>query len=94
MRALVGLTILITLFAMVAPLWVAVLASSLLFGWAHIYQGYAGVARVTVIGLVMAGVYLLSGSIWVPVAVHALADIIQFQMAREVIASPEMAVAV
>jgi uncharacterized protein len=58
--------------------WVALIVSVLLFGGLHIYQGVAGVAGTTVIGLVLLALYLASGSILVPIVVHALIDVRSF----------------
>jgi uncharacterized protein len=58
--------------------WLALIVSILLFGGLHIYQGVAGVAGTTVIGLVLLALYLASGSILVPIVVHALIDVRSF----------------
>ena len=50
----------------------AVLASVLLFGALHIYQGVWGVAGTTVIGTILMGLYAVSGTIILPIVVHAL----------------------
>jgi membrane protease YdiL (CAAX protease family) len=47
---------------------------SLFFGLAHIYQGWAGAAAAGTLGLVLAGLYLLTGSLFLPMAIHALVD--------------------
>lgn len=56
------------------PYWAAVAISSVLFGLAHLYQGSRGIIGTTVVGLVMIGLYLLSGSLWVPMLLHAVYD--------------------
>ncbi|MFZ2964813.1 MAG: CPBP family intramembrane glutamic endopeptidase [Rhodoglobus sp.] len=53
----------------------AVFGSVLLFGALHAYQGVAGVVGTTLIGAVFMAAYLLSGSILVPIALHALFDV-------------------
>ncbi|MDT9598561.1 CPBP family intramembrane glutamic endopeptidase [Sphingosinicella rhizophila] len=63
------------------PLWGAVIASSVLFGLGHIYQGVAGTVSTTFIGLVMALAYLATGSLWVAIGLHALLDISSMLMA-------------
>lgn len=60
----------------------AVIASSLVFGLGHLYQGPPGVLKTTVAGLVVAGVYLLSGSLWLPMILHAFVDINAGQLSR------------
>ena len=54
---------------------VAVLASSSAFGLGHLYQGVRGVALTAAIGLFMAALYVLSGSLLVPMVVHATLDL-------------------
>lgn len=53
----------------------AVLASSAAFGLGHLYQGVRGVAITAALGLFMAALYLLSGSLLVPMVVHAALDL-------------------
>jgi membrane protease YdiL (CAAX protease family) len=50
-------------------------AASLIFGIAHLYQGWKGVLGTTVAGLLFAGIYLASGSIWLPALLHALVNL-------------------
>jgi membrane protease YdiL (CAAX protease family) len=45
------------------------------FGVMHFYQGWAGVVATSIVGIVMAMVYLASGNIWVAVIVHAAIDL-------------------
>jgi membrane protease YdiL (CAAX protease family) len=63
---------------------VAVLASSAAFGLGHLYQGVRGVALTAAIGLFMAALYVLSGSLLAPMVVHAALD-----LRLLVIATPE-----
>jgi membrane protease YdiL (CAAX protease family) len=59
------------------PLWVAAIISAVLFGLAHSYQGIKSVPKVTAVGLALAGLYVLSGSLWLPILAHILADMVQ-----------------
>ena len=59
------------------PTWAAVIVSAIAFGLGHSYQGTGGVARVTAIGLVFGAMYILTGSIWVPIVAHILLDALQ-----------------
>jgi len=55
----------------------ALLASSVLFGYGHYYKGPAGILQSTVSGLILGGTYLLSRrNLWVPVIAHGFADTI------------------
>jgi uncharacterized protein len=53
----------------------AFLAASVLFGLLHIYQKVWGVLGAVILGVVFSVVYLLTGSIWVVIVVHALVDL-------------------
>jgi uncharacterized protein len=53
----------------------AFVAASVLFGLLHLYQKVWGVLGATVLGLGFSLVYLLTGSIWVVIVVHALIDL-------------------
>ena len=66
--------------SLVAPAWVAIIASAVAFGIGHAYQGVAGILKTGVAGLVFGGLYLLAGSLWVPMFVHAALDVIQGSM--------------
>lgn len=61
----------------VMPLWVAAIVSSVVFGLLHIYQGTANALRVIPIGAVLGGLYLLTGSVWLPIILHAVFDAVQ-----------------
>jgi membrane protease YdiL (CAAX protease family) len=53
----------------------AFLVASVLFGLLHVYQKVWGVLGAVILGLVFSVVYLLTGSIWVVIIVHALVDL-------------------
>jgi membrane protease YdiL (CAAX protease family) len=50
--------------------------AGIVFGLAHIYQGWGGALATFVLGLVLAGLYLGTGSLLAPVAVHVLIDLV------------------
>lgn len=52
----------------------AVLASTLLFGWGHLYQGAAGIVRTGIVGLLYAGAYVVTGSLLAPMLLHVVMD--------------------
>lgn len=58
----------------------AVVVSSLVFAVAHLYQGAGGTARAFTIALVLAAIYLLSGSIVLAALAHVLLDAISGRM--------------
>jgi len=53
----------------------AVVLSSILFGIAHLYQGWKGGLRAGVVGLILAISYVLLGSLWIPILLHIVVDI-------------------
>src|SRR5690349_11888738 len=53
----------------------AAIVSSVLFGFGHLYQGLKGVLQTGLVGAFMATIYLLSGSLVLPMLIHALMDI-------------------
>lgn len=57
-------------------LLMAVALTSLVFGLGHIYQGVGGAIQIFAAGLFLGGIYILSGSLWVPMAAHAIIDIV------------------
>jgi membrane protease YdiL (CAAX protease family) len=57
------------------PPIVAVLASSVLFGLAHLYQGWLGMLLTTLLALIMAWIYLPTGSLLLPIVLHVLIDL-------------------
>jgi membrane protease YdiL (CAAX protease family) len=54
--------------------WGSWFASGVVFGAAHLYLGPAAVWRAGAVGLVAGGLYLLTGSLWIPMLLHALLD--------------------
>lgn len=69
-----------------APLWTAVLLSSVLFGFAHAYQAlWPNVLNTGLVGLGLAVLYLLTGSLWLPMLAHAIFDILQGDLAAELL---------
>lgn len=71
-------------FRLFLPLAVAAAAGSgvvgfavatLLFGLAHRYQGWSGMVATSGAGLLLAAIYLASGSIWVAAALHAILNL-------------------
>lgn len=54
----------------------AVLVPTLAFGLLHAYQGAHGVARTTLMGLVLAGGVAWSGTLWSAMVAHAVLDLI------------------
>ena len=71
----------------IEAMWPAALLSSLGFGLGHTYQGPKGVLKVILLGLVFAGLYMLTGSIWLLIVLHAVLDLVYGSLWRAVIAA-------
>ena len=67
------------------PVWGAAVLSTVGFAAAHAYQGAANVPRITLVGAVFTGLYLLTGSVWVPIVLHAAVDVLQGRTAYDVL---------
>jgi membrane protease YdiL (CAAX protease family) len=53
----------------------AVAVAAIIFGAGHFYQGVRGMLLTAVVGAFLAGVYLVSGSLFAAMAIHALMDL-------------------
>ena len=69
----------------VMPIWAAAIISAVAFGLAHSYQGLANVPRVTMVGAVLAGLFLLTGSLWLSMILHGAVDQLQGRLAYELL---------
>ncbi|OCA83025.1 hypothetical protein A8F94_17930 [Bacillus sp. FJAT-27225] len=56
------------------PLWLVLIAGSVLFGLAHTYQGYGNVIKTSLIGLFFALLYISLGSVIPLILLHFLID--------------------
>ena len=56
--------------------WAGFGLAALLFGVAHWYQGWKGVAATSVMGVLFTALYLASGRLWVVVVFHAFLDLV------------------
>lgn len=54
----------------------AFVIAGLIFGAVHFYQGIAGIVATTIIGGLMAVIYLWTGNLWIAVGAHALLDLV------------------
>jgi membrane protease YdiL (CAAX protease family) len=67
------------------PLWAAAAISTIGFAAGHSYQGAAHVPGILIIGAVFTGLYVLTGSIWLPMILHILVDVLQGRGVYELI---------
>lgn len=51
------------------------LAAAVLFGAAHLHQGWGRVAGTGLMGAILTGVYLSTGALWIPMVVHVLVEL-------------------
>jgi membrane protease YdiL (CAAX protease family) len=49
--------------------------TAIVFGWAHLYQGLTGVLATGALGGLLAILYAATGSLLLPVLLHALLDL-------------------
>lgn len=68
----------------VMPVWAAAVLSSAGFGVAHAYQGLKNVPKITLVGASFAVLFVLSGSLWLPMIFHTIIDVTQGRLAYEV----------
>ena len=52
----------------------AVIVGAMIFGFGHLYQGRRGMLTTALVGLVFGVIFRVSGSLWIAMALHALAD--------------------
>jgi uncharacterized protein len=57
------------------PDWVLVVVAAVAFGLAHAYQGIGGIVLTGVLGGILAALYLSTGSLLLPVLLHAVVDL-------------------
>jgi membrane protease YdiL (CAAX protease family) len=72
------------------PIWGAAVVSTVGFGVAHAYQGVGNLPRITLVGAVFAVLFLLTGSLWLPIILHAAIDIVQGRLGYEVMHRTEL----
>lgn len=66
------------------PLGIAALVSTIAFGIAHAYQGWRQVPSVTAVGAALTALYLLTGTLWMSIALHIAIDVLQGKLGFEI----------
>lgn len=56
--------------------WPAAAFTSVAFGVLHAYQGSLGMFRTAALGFVLAGSFVISGSVWPAIAAHVVIDLV------------------
>ncbi len=54
--------------------YIVLAAASIIFGLMHVYQGVSGIIRTGLTGLLIGALYVSSGSLWLPIALHFTID--------------------
>jgi membrane protease YdiL (CAAX protease family) len=67
--------------------------SSIAFGLAHLYQGRSGVVSTGVGGFAFGLLAMFTGSLWLPMLLHSLADLQALAMYHPACDAPEEAAA-
>jgi membrane protease YdiL (CAAX protease family) len=65
---------LIGVFAMVFPVWIAASIATAVFVLAHLYQGPSGMLRILPVSAGLALIFVIGGSLWPVMILHALTD--------------------
>ena len=63
------------LVAVIGNLILAFALAAVIFGLLHLYQGWFGVLATSLAGLFFTFIYLVTGNIWIAVAIHSLANL-------------------
>jgi membrane protease YdiL (CAAX protease family) len=65
--------------------WPAVGLAAVVFGIGHAYQGPRGMIKTTAVGLVLGSLFVLAGSLWAPMLLHAVVDLTSGYMGRRAV---------
>jgi membrane protease YdiL (CAAX protease family) len=68
--------------------WPAVVVSTIIFGLGHAYQGWKGIGKTSTAGLALALLAVGSGSLFLPILLHAVGDLASGQMLGKSIRRP------
>ncbi len=62
--------------------WAPIIASAVMFGLGHAYQGWLGVVQTTLIGIVLAYYTIRWGTLWPAIVAHATLDLTSLAVIR------------
>lgn len=65
--------------------WLAILLPAFLFSIGHVYQGYLAVLKTLFMAIILGWVFILTQSLWIPIILHFLVDIISGYVAMKVL---------
>ncbi len=69
---------------------IALVLSSILFGFAHVYLGFSHVIKTSIVGLVFAIIVYASGSLWPAIIIHAVMDMVAGDLAFHAFSAPAL----
>jgi hypothetical protein len=78
-------------FAVWVGVWQAAVLSSIVFGLGHVYLGARQIPNTAIIGLAMAALAILSGSLWPAMLLHAAIDWNSGELGFQTLITPEPA---
>jgi CAAX protease family protein len=61
----------------------ALILSSCVFGFAHLYQGAVGIVQTTILGAIFGLIFIVTGTLFLPMILHALIDLRILLILRE-----------
>jgi len=67
----------------------ALLIATLIFALSHFYQGWKAVVKIAVLSLAFGSLFLISGSLLLPVLLHLLVDLLGGWLGYRLLSSPE-----
>lgn len=65
--------------------WLAILLPAFLFSVVHVYQGYLAVLKTLFMAILIGWVFVLTQSLWIPILLHFLVDVISGYVAMKVL---------
>ena len=66
-------------------MWLAILIPAFLFSVGHVYQGYSAVLKTLLMAILLGWVFILTQSLWIPILLHFLVDVISGYLAMKVL---------
>lgn len=70
--------------------WLSILLPAFFFSIGHIYQGFLAVLKTLVMAILLGWVFILTKSLWIPILLHFLVDLISGYIAMKVLETNQM----
>ncbi len=65
--------------------WLSILLPAFLFSIGHVYQGFLAVLKTLFMAILLGWVFILTKSLWIPILLHFLVDVISGYVAMKVL---------